>query len=195
MEAQISGDNLDIAILRALWLRPAQRSWTTTTYLMPNEGAWADKEVLVMGPTRNYTVSEYHHLFQDIKYPLGYTMLQSMYNTTDHTEPPGVPTYCILGKEVKTVGQLDYRKTGPGFPDVSPTVIYDDGDGTVNWRSLSICSKWKDSQSHPVNTKVMAGAPHLEIVRDIRFVNYIQNIIEDMVAETVFTKWLAKHSK
>lgn len=54
----------------------------STAYLMPYEPFWTDKEILVYGPTANYTVKDYKKFFNDIEFPDGYLMREDTENLT-----------------------------------------------------------------------------------------------------------------
>lgn len=49
---------------------------------MPYDTYWTDKEVLVYGPTANYTVKDYKKFFNDIQFPDGYLMREDYDNLT-----------------------------------------------------------------------------------------------------------------
>lgn len=56
-------------------------------------------------------------------------------------------------------------------------VATDDGDGTVNRRSLDGCSLWEGKQKQLVVSKKFAGAGHRQMTRDDQVLNYIQSIL------------------
>ncbi|VDM05604.1 unnamed protein product [Schistocephalus solidus] len=89
--------------------------------------------------------------------------------------PTGVDeVYCVHGLNVSTAGAMVYAPPSTfvsPFPDQSPTLIFEDGDGTVNERSLAVCSRWKD-----VRYSVLPRADHLGIIRDPRFLQQILDI-------------------
>ena len=60
-----------------------------------------------------------------------------------------------------------------GFPDKYPQNIPDDGDGTVNMRSLQAFLPWAVKQKQPVKHAILKGAEHMAILKDERTLNYI----------------------
>lgn len=50
--------------------------------------------------------------------------------------------HCLYGTGIKTPGKFTWNKISH-FPDSQPdNTVYDDGDGTVNIRSLETCKSW-----------------------------------------------------
>jgi lysophospholipase-3 len=69
-----SGDNIDILVVTPIRVRPYQRSATSTTFLMPSDTFWNEDEVLVSRPSRNYTVKDYKDFFNDVGYPVSFSI-------------------------------------------------------------------------------------------------------------------------
>ena len=62
---------MNVPIVKSINVRREQRSMPSTAWLMPSDEFWKPDEVLVVGPTRNYTVKDYKQMFEDIKYATG----------------------------------------------------------------------------------------------------------------------------
>lgn len=79
--------------------------------------------------------------------------------------------YCIYGRDVPTEKQLIYYKPTfwrKAFPDQNPTIVYDNGDGTVHEESLSLCGSWKNT------TQVsLSGIGHSKLLKDMRVLGLI----------------------
>ena len=89
-----------------------------------------------------------------------------------------MPIYCLHGSGLKTPGKLVY---GPGdFPDEQPIVDHDDGDGTVNIRSLQGCLRWQGQQNELVMHKTYPNAEHNGILGDPRMLKDIYQIIHNL---------------
>jgi len=73
-DVQCVGDNLGVFVVNNLKARIEQRSMPSTAWLMPYDTFWNSSEIVVYRPGRNYTVSEYDQLFQDIGFLDGYQM-------------------------------------------------------------------------------------------------------------------------
>lgn len=93
-------------------------------------------EVLVKTSKRSYTVNDYEDLFKDIGYPLGIKLRKMVENLLNplSAHAPKVQLHCLYGTGVHTAASFVYEKGE--FPDHQPEIIYGDGDGTVNRRSL-----------------------------------------------------------
>ena len=93
-------------------------------------------------------------------------------------EPPGVEVHCLHGIGVDTPGSLIYTSKSDWF-DYAPTVINDNGDGTVNMRSLHGCLRWSGKQSVSVHHQEFKGyyAEHLEILKNPDVMAYIAKVV------------------
>lgn len=178
-----SGDSLGQSsrIIKPLQVRPLQRSIPSTVFLMPYDTFWADEEILVYGPSTNYTVKDYKKFFDDIEFPDGFLMREDTENLIKKLDPPGVEVHCLYGTNVKTPGAFWYTGHRSGgksqWYDAQPNVIYDDGDGSVNLRSLMACERWANLQKQNVILKGFSGAEHLQMLKrpDIRL--YIRDVL------------------
>lgn len=172
-----SGDNLGVFVVNTLKARIEQRSMPSTAWLMPYDTFWDKSEVLVYGPTANYTVHDYKQLFDDIDYPDGYLMRQDTEPFTRNLEPPGVEVHCLHGVGVKTPAAFFFSESK--WYDSQPDVITGDGDGTVNLRSLTGCLRWANKQSEKIYYKQFDGptAEHLEMLKNVQIMEYIGNLL------------------
>jgi len=94
-------------------------------------------------------------------------------------EPPGVEMHCLHGVGVDTTpGVLIYAAQTDWF-DYAPSVINDDGDGTVNLRSLHGCLRWSGKQSAPVHHQEFKGSysEHLKILKNPDVMAYIAKVV------------------
>ena len=147
----------------------------STAWLMPSDEFWSDNEVLVVSPTRNYTVKDYKALFHDIQYETGYMMWEDTNELIKPLRAPGVELYCLHGIGVDTPGQLIY--TNDTWLKKPPITLNDAGDGTVNLRSLRGCLKFRNQQSQPVYHKQFLKAEHLRILNLPDVMDFLQKIL------------------
>lgn len=169
------GDNLNVAVLEPLKARPQQRSMVSTAWLTPSDRFWGPDEVLVSRPQRNYTVKNLKQFFTDLNLTDSYEMYLDTKDLIRDLTPPGVEVHCLHGMNVSTPGQLVY---GPNtWPDTQPKVIPDNGDGTVNIRSLIACSKWIGKQKQKVYHTQFPGAEHMEVLHDPRIKAYLKSLL------------------
>uniref|UniRef100_A0A1I8IMT1 Lecithin-cholesterol acyltransferase-like 1 n=1 Tax=Macrostomum lignano TaxID=282301 RepID=A0A1I8IMT1_9PLAT len=173
--ASVSGYNLGLGFIRPLWFRDAQRSWPSTYYLYPSGLVFEESLAIVETKQRKYTLAEedIRDLYQDIGYPHGYRHFKALGNLTDQTLPPGVRTHCVFGHGLKTAHQFRWTN-GRQFPDQQPDIVYSDGDGTVNIRSLDVCVNWSGKQAQPVASVPVAGAEHVKLLTYSEFIDVVE---------------------
>ena len=149
----------------------------SSAWLMPSDKFWSDKEPLVIAPKRNYTVKDYEQFFKDIKFSDGWNMRKDTRHINYDLTPPGVEVHCVHGIKVKTPLQFKYSEKQ--WPDDQPSVVYGDGDGTVNRRSLYGCLRWrpKDNTSPKVYHKEIANVDHMEILGNEDAIKYIKSVL------------------
>ena len=88
---------------------------------------------------------------------------------------PEVELHELYGSGVHTPGVLLYNDRT--FPDLQPVVLPDDGDGTVNMRSLLGFRNWLDKQTEPIHSLEIPGAEHLAILRHPTTIDYINQVL------------------
>lgn len=93
-------------------------------------------------------------------------------------EPPEVEVHCLHGIGLETPGALVYS-SNKNWYDHSPSVIADEGDGTVNLRSLHGCLRWSGKQSAPVHHQEFKGeyAEHLQMLRNPEIIEYVGKVV------------------
>jgi lysophospholipase III len=170
-----SGDNIDILVVSPIRVRPYQRSAPSTAFLMPSDQFWDENEVLVSRPSRNYTVKDYEQFFRDINYETGYELRENTRNLIYNLEPPNVELHCLYGVNMKTPATFVFNKE-KDFPDVQPSVVYGDGDGTVNLRSLQGWKRWVGKQPYPISYKEFSGVEHVATLRYQPVIDYIMQL-------------------
>lgn len=174
-----SGNTLGIPhfIVDPIDIRDQQRTSTSNAMMLPNPELWAPDEVLVKTSERVYTVNDYDDFFHDIGFPLGIKMRKLVKNLifplTAHA--PNVPLHCLYGTDVHTPASYIFGKGE--FPDQQPEVIYGDGDGTVNRRSLEACGTWSQRQDYSVALKGYPSVNHNGVLGDTNVHNYIKAVL------------------
>ena len=161
----ISGNPEGIPLVNSLTARYLQRTTPTNYFLMPvtDHKIWSSTDPVVVTPERNYTVFDYQALFNDMKYPVGYSQYKVLPTFLTELAAPHVTTYCYYGAQVPTPSTLVYKEGQ--FPDTPPTILTGNGDGTVNDASLEACSVWKAAQqSRHVKLRGFPGVSHFGMV-------------------------------
>lgn len=114
----------------------------------------------------------------NIKYLINFSVEDSVNVVFQELKDPGVKTFCLYGLNEKynTPALFDYRKsTKDPWYDAQPETIDGPGDGTVNEKSLKACHKWKDT-----TVAEFDNVEHLDILADLRVLDYIENILSKL---------------
>lgn len=119
---------------------------------------------------RSYTVQDYDDLFHDMGFPLASKLFAKSPKAWSE-QPPSIKMFCFHGNSVTTPGVLSYREGY--FPDYTPDITPDDGDGTVNLRSLKACQLWRSKQSQAIVYEQFSYAEHNGILGDARLIRSI----------------------
>ena len=164
-----------VYIVSPVRVRPYQRSAPSTAFVMPSVNFWNKDEVIVVSPQGNYTVTDYKKLFDDIQFPTGYDYWLNNKDLVEELKPPEVELHELYGSKMPTPGVLLYDSHT--FPDLQPTVLPDDGDGTVNIRSLLGFKKWEQKQTHDIHSLEMPGTEHLAILKHPTTINYVTQVL------------------
>ncbi|KAK2867087.1 hypothetical protein Q8A67_025204 [Cirrhinus molitorella] len=173
LRVMATGDNNRIPVISPLKIRTQQRTAVSTVWLFPYAHTWPKDMVLVSTPNTNYTVQDYQRFFKDIDYEDGWAMRQDTEPLVSALQAPGVPVHCLYGSGIPTAQGYNYTN----FPDIDPTVINGDGDGTVNLLSATQCKRWKGQQTQPVHMFELPGNEHVAILLNITTVNYIKTVL------------------
>jgi len=161
MKVYAEGDNLGVRVLSSNALREQQRTSPSLSFLLPSSRLWSQDEVLVQTSTRNYTVNDFKDFFNDIGFPDGHHMWEDTRPLIHDLVAPGVEVHCLYGTGVDTAERLIYSKT---MPTGKATILMGDGDGTVNVRSLSACSKWAIEQKQAVYVRAFPKRDHMAVL-------------------------------
>lgn len=110
--------------------------------------------------------------------PNNWEMVKDLDGYHDFTAP-GVDFSCVHGVGVPTLERMDF---GNGFENPNPGQALGDGDGTVNYRSLSACKFWPEQHriqdNHTVNRLEIPKAEHYDILSDHQAINHILNQLD-----------------
>ncbi|XP_028128275.1 phospholipase A2 group XV [Diabrotica virgifera virgifera] len=170
------GDDLGSYALRESVMRQEQITSPSLAWLLPSKLFWKPDEVLVQTDKKNYTINDLEQFFQGINYPNGWEMRKDTEPYQENFKPPGVEVYCLYGTGVQTVERL-YYKPGTDLTGY-PTLIYGDGDSTVNRRSLEGCMHWRTLQKQKVYVQELPKVDHLQILQDKMTQLHIQEILK-----------------
>uniref|UniRef100_A0A4W4GB54 Phosphatidylcholine-sterol acyltransferase n=1 Tax=Electrophorus electricus TaxID=8005 RepID=A0A4W4GB54_ELEEL len=171
-----TGENDGIPLVSTIKIREEQRMTTTNPWLLPSMEAWPKDHVFISTPSFNYTNQDYKRFFTDINFEDGWYMWEDTRTLTAGLPTPGVEVYCFYGVGLPTPVTYVY---GEEFPDADPVdILYDDGDDTIDSRSMSMCKRWIGQQEQQVHVTEFKGMPHLDIVFNHIVLATIQEILE-----------------
>ncbi|XP_061078419.1 phosphatidylcholine-sterol acyltransferase [Conger conger] len=170
-----SGENDGIPLVSTIKIREEQRMTTTNPWMMPTKDAWPTDHVFISTPSFNYTNQDYQRFFSDIHFEDGWYMWEDTKDLTAGLPPPGVEVHCLYGVGSPTPVTYVYDEN---FPNADPVdIVYDDGDDTVDSRSMSLCKRWAGQQKQPVHVTEIRGLLHLDTVFDHRVLSLLQRIL------------------
>lgn len=174
ISSMLYGDNLGIPLLNSYKLQELQSTFPSLMYLFPKIPLYDSEDVLVITPSKNYTISTLDQLFQDT----GLLDQREMWFDTKaiaaNLTAPGVELWCLFGSGVDTPSQIVYKDS---FESGKYEEIQSDGDGTVNLKSLRGCERFRSQQRQPVYMKQFAKLDHIDILRGSEAANYISEVI------------------
>ncbi|KAL0921886.1 hypothetical protein M5K25_009001 [Dendrobium thyrsiflorum] len=171
-----SGYTLGVPFVDPLIVREEQRSAESNLWLLPARRLFGEMP-LVFANNRSYSAKDMAEFLKDIGFEEGIypyeTRIRPMVDRT--VEPEGVPVTCIVGFGVDTPEALFYGSKG--F-DEKPEVMYGDGDGTVNMKSLLALEKeWSEAGRKHLKIMKLRGISHSSILKITAAVN---KIIEEL---------------
>ncbi|XP_055600411.1 phospholipase A2 group XV-like [Uranotaenia lowii] len=174
MKIYAAGDNLGSYFVSASAIRTMQVTTPSLAWLMPNPLFWKPNDVLARTKSRTYTVGQLEEFLDDMDLPESKEMYKDVLPIALNFTPPGVEVHCLYGSQKDTVESLEW----PSTYDMSgtPTLVYGEGDGTVNLRSLEACKHWIGQQKQPVYVREYPGNDHLGILADLKVLDDIVKI-------------------
>lgn len=111
----------------------------------------------------------------DLGYPVGWEMMVDTEPYKLNFSAPDVELHCLYGTGVDTVHRLNYEKSST--LDGTPKLETGDGDGTVNYRSLSACKQWMGRQAQPVRALELDAVDHMGILNNGKVLKYILDLM------------------
>ena len=169
------GDDLDAYFLRQSILKDEQITSPSLGWLLPSRLFWKETEILVQTEQKNYTLSTLQDYLIDINVPNAWEFRKDNEKYQLNFQAPGVEVHCLYGAGVRTVERL-YYKPGTSI-ECTPQLIFGDGDGTVNLRSLEACKHWQGNQKQKVYSQLFPGINHLGILRNPSVLSYIKTVL------------------
>lgn len=170
------GDDLGAYFLRESVLRNEQITSPSLGWLLPSKLFWKETEILIQSDLKNYTLNNLQQYFIDIGVPNAWEFRKDNEKYQLDFTAPGVEVHCLYGSKVQTVEKL-YYKPGTAI-DGYPQLIFGDGDGTVNIRSLEACIHWQKSQKQKIYYQGFPGVDHTNILSSRDMLAYIKTVLK-----------------
>ena len=117
-------------------------------------------------PLREYTVRDLPQLVRDMPHmeDIYGDLLESLPASANYYSPPGVPVDCIYSNGVRTTDRIEIDSTADSDRYNPRLHTTQEGDGTVTFGSLQLCSRWGGEQRQEVKTFFFPGIDHVEIM-------------------------------
>lgn len=171
MKTFASGSNQGVTLLDPLYFRDEQRSSESNLWLLPVPRVFGSAP-LVVTPSRNYTAHDMEDFLRDVGFPQGIAPYRSRIpSLNNQLAAPLVPVTVIYSRGEDTIDTLFYSsKSFDKYSDV----VYGDGDGTVNLRSLTaVIEDWQKTGARPVRVVEVSNTTHSGCLTDSRAVQAI----------------------
>jgi len=183
----VSGDALSIPLVNGRTVRQEQSSYESTVWLLPDEMLYGtnngsnNKPFLINDKSgKSYSTNNYLEFFNDLCIDLhkdyketidecvklyGATVQQLKNQGYDITQPPNVNVTVFYGHGIQTAEQYVYKKSSDWSHDDPSTIVWGDGDGTVNWKSLVAGLGWREKQILPVTYVNVGEVKHTDVLK------------------------------
>jgi pimeloyl-ACP methyl ester carboxylesterase len=188
MRTFASGYSLGIPLVNPLLVREEQRSSESNLWLLPIPEVFGNR-TLVITEQKHYSASDMPEFFTDIGFSEGIACYKSKIRPlTEHLEAPRVPITLMFGTGISTPEMLVY---GEGGFDQQPKVIEGDGDGTVNFCSLSaVISDWSAAEGQTMKVVKIPQSTHTTILKND---DSIQKIVDEILSTDI--NWMYSVTK
>lgn len=125
----------------------AEKTFSSTAFLLPRPGTLWDNHPLVQTFNKNYTVNDLKDLVSHLNEPELLEKLKDSERAWGPTfDPPGTELHCITGKGFPTSQSVQFEFPKPGQTVYNVwKLIYADGDGRVPTQSMNSCLLWKEN--------------------------------------------------
>jgi len=187
----ISGDPGAAFLPEAIW-KPVQSKDASTVWMLPLSSAFGDTVVL-RNETHNFTAADRSLILEAAGLPKQKAMYDHMHASGADFRlwqkfVPGLQTHFFHSVGIKTPVGFTYKGAfGANFSNAPSDVQYDDGDGTINARSLTAFKQWSPDVLAINNTymsmREFHGISHSGMLSDTRVIQALIDLLvpSDMV--------------
>ncbi|XP_055589204.1 phospholipase A2 group XV-like [Uranotaenia lowii] len=160
------GDNLGSIFVDSHAVRSMLITTPSLAYLMPSPLFWNPNEIFVKTKSYQYTVANIDQFFKDLDLNDALNMYQDTLPYTLNFTAPQVEVHCWYATGKPTVDRLEWSNTDD-MTSNKPKLIYGDGDGTVNLRSLTGCERWVGQQNGAVIIRKFPKSGHMGLLGEL----------------------------
>ena len=176
LQAVVGGVSFHFAFYSKSLLGGLEKTFSSITPLIPVASVFADRTIFRL-EGRNYTareVADILALLPDSQDVAG-MWEQSVRRMRPDFPAPGIETHCIRSSGLATIEALDFKKK-KSFP-LSPTLVYGEGDGSVNKVSSDVCLRW-NSEPDFHTIEFNSSVNHIALATSSLTVDYlIKNVL------------------
>ena len=181
VQSSASGYALGVPLLPPSILWPVQSAAPCGVWMYPTPDLWADDELIVRTPSKDYTVANLDELLTDVGLPdsrIAYETVQQSSvirrgNFADNA--PLVDTYNLYGVGLASDESFEYAKDfNGGVSDPPKALSQSKGDGLVSIRSLERAKMWKDAHDKKgvgLHSQKFPCAEHISMTHNIDVVD------------------------
>lgn len=184
LKALLVGDLLDLPLVSAMKMRKLARTFPGISFLLPQasyfsaptNGLYPTGSMgpnLVETPERVYNVNQMQELLRDLNLTTQWNWFEQTTKLIDPKEPlVDVHMDCIHSLNIPTPLTLRFNKI-QDLPDGDYKLITGDGDGTVNYESLMVCSDWAQKLPDKVKHKIILNANHIALLSHKKLLDHL----------------------
>eukprot|EP00759_Apiculatamorpha_spiralis_P028283 PhF_6_TR30758/c0_g1_i1/m.45298/K06129/LYPLA3; lysophospholipase III len=162
MKAVLVGDTEGVPFPSEL-IQEIIATWAGVMSLMPSNNnvtsIWTQPLITLSG--QNYYAKDIPTFMHMMGFS-NFADIVDIVRNVNMASAPGIETHCMMSKGISTIMALSFKSLS-GSDRWNPTFTMGDGDGTVPFISLSVCSGWSGKQSQPVTTQLFSSE-HLAII-------------------------------
>lgn len=184
LKALIVGDQLELPLVSEIKMRKLARTFPSLAFLLPQSGIFGDDITFVETPERIYKAHEMGNLLRDINLTRQFEWFQKTSNLLDNLEPlDDIQTDCIHSLNTPTMRALVFKRQND-FPNGPFEILYGQGDGTVNEKSLMVCAEWASKLPGLIKHRVIMNTSHVGVLSHKRTFQFLTDDV--MLSDNLF---------
>jgi len=183
LRAVLSGYAFNIPLLKEEKFQPILRDVSSSYFLFPTKLAFKD-EALVLKKGNNETwrpEAMRGIVSKNTMFGQGHSFINRLDNVLETLPHPGVNTTVIYGTKIQTEKAYVYNVNKESIPWPHPTMLFEDGDGTVTARSALVSRKWmNESPSFLVRFLELPNAEHGTMPKQEAVIKLLLDLVKEI---------------